>query len=264
MSLVNAETGELIATMTPDEAREVTDRIRTALGVTWELVVDAYKRRAWAAMGYPSWDAYTEAEFGGTRLRLPREEREQVVASLRESGMSIRAIASATGHSVNTVAKDLQVSHSETPADPSEVEQGSASPAPSDEEPGVAPPPPAPDNYKEREVDVLEKLRQAAIDEAAKKITGTDGKSYPDKSRAAVAARVGKAKAMAKEGYTSRQSAHIARRRRESIEDLLLAVDREGSHAAAAQRSAHLTHLAKNYPAMASTLSDHLASIDAA
>jgi len=38
-------------------------------------------------------------------LRLPREERSEVVASLRESGLSLRAIAAATGDSEPTVRR---------------------------------------------------------------------------------------------------------------------------------------------------------------
>lgn len=44
---------------------------------------------------------------GQARLRLPREERQEVVASLRENGLSVRAIAAATQTSVGTVASDL-------------------------------------------------------------------------------------------------------------------------------------------------------------
>lgn len=53
------------------------------------------------------------------------EEREGVVASLRDSGMSTRAIASATGVSRPTVIKDLnrQVDNSLPPAaDPLEID----------------------------------------------------------------------------------------------------------------------------------------------
>lgn len=45
--------------------------------------------------------------FGTSRLRLPREERAEVVASLRESGLSIRAIAAATGDSRETIRREL-------------------------------------------------------------------------------------------------------------------------------------------------------------
>lgn len=48
------------------------------------------------------------AEFGSSRLRLPREERQEVVASLRESGLSIRAIEAATGLGRGTVERELR------------------------------------------------------------------------------------------------------------------------------------------------------------
>lgn len=94
-------------TLTPDRARELTDRIKVAVEGTWLLIQEAYTTRAWATLGYASWDEYCSQEFGTTRLRLPREERQEVVASLRESGLSVRAIASATSASVGTVAADL-------------------------------------------------------------------------------------------------------------------------------------------------------------
>lgn len=105
-----------IALPTQEEARTLTDRIKIAVEGTWQLIREAYTSRTWAVLGYDNWDAYCTAEFPQTRLRLPREERQEVVASLRESGLSIRAIASATRMSVNTVQGDLQVSQSDTPA----------------------------------------------------------------------------------------------------------------------------------------------------
>ena len=68
----------------------------------------AYIERAWAALGYDGWDDYCTREFGTSRLRLPREERSEVVASLRESGLSTRAIAAATGVSEGTVRNALK------------------------------------------------------------------------------------------------------------------------------------------------------------
>lgn len=103
------------ATIDQQSARTLTDRIKVAVEGTWLLIQDAYTSRAWAALGYDNWDAYCTAEFGASRLRLPREERQEVVASLRESGLSIRAIASATGSAYNTVLKD--VTQIESPAE---------------------------------------------------------------------------------------------------------------------------------------------------
>ena len=98
-----------IALPTQEQARALTDRIRVAVEGTWHLITEAYTTRAWAVLGYATWDAYCAAEFGNTRLRLPLEERQEVVASLRDSGLSVRAIASATGVGYGTVTRDLAV-----------------------------------------------------------------------------------------------------------------------------------------------------------
>lgn len=109
-SLVNADTGEQIAECTPDEARELTDRICTGLGVVWELVLEAYRTRAWAALGHGSWDAYCAAEFGRFHMRLPSEDRDEVIGSLRSAGLSIRAIAATGVASKKTVERTIAAS----------------------------------------------------------------------------------------------------------------------------------------------------------
>lgn len=93
--------------LTENEARELTAEIFGHLDVAWSLIQRAYYGRADRAMGYESWDAYCKAEFTGSRLRLPREERQEVVRSLRDAGMSTRAIASATGTDDRTVRRDI-------------------------------------------------------------------------------------------------------------------------------------------------------------
>jgi transposase-like protein len=111
--------GREIAVMAPDMARVLTDQIKTGVEAVWHLITRAYTERAWSALGHASWDDYCTREFGTTRLRLPREERAEVVASLRESGLSNRAIAAATGLNRETVMKDLhqQVAGNQPPAD---------------------------------------------------------------------------------------------------------------------------------------------------
>jgi hypothetical protein len=110
---VPAVTGELTAEivpadMTEAEACEVTEQIRGHLEATWRLIVDAFTRRAWVALGYASWDTYCIGEFDGSRLRLPREDRIEMVRSLRHEGLlSNRTIASALGVSEGTVRNDL-------------------------------------------------------------------------------------------------------------------------------------------------------------
>jgi hypothetical protein len=85
------------------EARELTREIAQTLALAWDKVVEAYQRRVWEPLGYESWDSYCRAELGSSRLRLPSEEREEAVRSLRSAGLSTRAIAAATGTSKDTV-----------------------------------------------------------------------------------------------------------------------------------------------------------------
>jgi hypothetical protein len=89
--------------LSASEARELTREIAETLAVAWDKVVEAYQRRVWEPLGYGSWDSYCRTELGSTRLRLPSEEREEAVRSLRSAGLSTRAIAAATGTSKGTV-----------------------------------------------------------------------------------------------------------------------------------------------------------------
>ncbi|MBE5453418.1 hypothetical protein E3G52_000282 [Mycobacteroides abscessus] len=93
--------------MSPTAARDLTERIRANIDRTWDLIAKAYTDRAWAILGYPTWDTYCEREFSSTWFRLPRETRVEVVQSLRDLGLSTRAIAAATGASKGTVSRDL-------------------------------------------------------------------------------------------------------------------------------------------------------------
>ena len=110
MTEVGSEGGELLSVelLSVEQARELTDNIRTALSVTWEWVTAAYYGRAWLVLGYATWDQYTALEFGADHLRLPREERTAAIASLRAHGVSLRGIAAVTGVSQATVHSDLK------------------------------------------------------------------------------------------------------------------------------------------------------------
>lgn len=147
--------------VTAEQARMLTDRIKVAVDGTWILIQEAYVSRAWAALGYTSWDDYCTREFGTSRLRLPREERQEVVASLREIGMSTRAIAAATGTNRETIRQEIAAGGKKLPPPeprppvvPPRVEPTPEAPAAT---PPAPPPPPAP---------------------APRPITGTDGKTY--------------------------------------------------------------------------------------
>lgn len=121
MTLVDQTTGEVIEPLNERDARELTERIKSSAEGLFDLAVEAYHRQVWIALGYESWDDYLTGELGNVRLKLPREDRAEQVASLRERGLSLRAIASVTGSDKNTVMNDLrQVSETHTP-DPKPV-----------------------------------------------------------------------------------------------------------------------------------------------
>jgi len=102
--------------LTEHEARLLTDRLKAAVEMTWALVREAYVSRAWAVLGYRTWDDYCLEEFDSYRLRLPLEELTDVVLSLRDAGLSVRAIAAATGTSRGTVCRALPGVPNGTPA----------------------------------------------------------------------------------------------------------------------------------------------------
>lgn len=114
--------------MTEGEARRITERIRyTALSVRdgveklQRLVGEAQAGSAHLALGYPSWTAYLADVLGDEPMRLPRDERREIVAWLSGEGMSTRAIAPIVGANRKTVMKDVresQVVQSGPPAQP--------------------------------------------------------------------------------------------------------------------------------------------------
>lgn len=96
----------VVKILTFDEAHSLTKELKQGLENVWDLIARAYEGRAWEAMNYSAWEDYVAKEFDD--VRIPKgKERKEIVAALRKS-MSIRAIASATGLSNQTVQKELK------------------------------------------------------------------------------------------------------------------------------------------------------------
>lgn len=90
------------------QARALTSTIQADLGSLAANLAAAYKGRAWEALGYASWSDYTAAEFTLDRWALPPgADRETVVHTLRDAGMSLREIEAATSLSKSTVGRML-------------------------------------------------------------------------------------------------------------------------------------------------------------
>lgn len=104
---------------TRDEAVARAERIRTGIESMASLQEDiaaAYHRRDWTTLGYGTWDAYVSGEFGEQRLKLSRQQRQEIVASLRGEGLSTRAIGTALGVGQQTVVRDLAADSHESAA----------------------------------------------------------------------------------------------------------------------------------------------------
>lgn len=94
--------------LTEAEALKLTARIREKVTEIWPLIVEAFERRVWLALGLPTWDAYCASHLRGMTPSIDRTERQQRVAELREAGMSTRAIGSALNVDQKTVVNDLR------------------------------------------------------------------------------------------------------------------------------------------------------------
>jgi hypothetical protein len=109
LAIPEATTGEIVGiVLDAAAARVLTDRIRGLLTTAYQGLIAAFHGRAWAVLGYETWDAYCKAEFKDAGMvRLDPNQRREVVVELREAGMSTRAISSGLSVSQSTVVNDL-------------------------------------------------------------------------------------------------------------------------------------------------------------
>lgn len=84
-------------------------RIRAGRIHVQEWVTDVTAAAAdgdWRELGYESWDAYCDVIIG-VRIQLPRADRREFVLTMRQAGMSTRAIGTALGLGQTQVRRDL-------------------------------------------------------------------------------------------------------------------------------------------------------------
>jgi len=91
-------------------AELLTEKIGKALDRASRLLVQAYEGRAWEALGFVSWEAYTAAHFGEVAgIKLERPDRVRLVAALTLDGRNRAQVAEHLGVSLGTVQHDLEV-----------------------------------------------------------------------------------------------------------------------------------------------------------
>jgi hypothetical protein len=108
MTLVNAETGELVEQCTEAEARALTDSIRATADALWSLLLEAHERRAWAALGYDRWEDYVATEFDMSRSNSYRLlDQARVVREIETAVAEVVDVPHA-GHVVAITQRDAE------------------------------------------------------------------------------------------------------------------------------------------------------------
>lgn len=113
---------EVLVPLKVEDAERLDRRIRLMAQTTRDnfekvgrLLDEAKRGQVHEALGFKSWTAYVADALGG-QIQLSGEARQAMVQVLAGEGMSVRAIAAATGASKSTVDRDLaQVSQDGTP-----------------------------------------------------------------------------------------------------------------------------------------------------
>lgn len=104
----NAEVleGTLVTTdSTKEEARARVDRIKVSATNLLDDLIAAYRQRDWIALGYANWDELRKAEFDS--VMIPKARRAEEILTMRQAGMSTRAIASVADTSEATVRREI-------------------------------------------------------------------------------------------------------------------------------------------------------------
>lgn len=118
MSVVDTTTApvdEVFPRLTHDQARQLTDDINACTVDAALMVAAAWKGQAWKALGYKNWEQYADEEL--PMLGSNRANRHVLLASLRNVGMSTRAIGAVTGLDHSTVSRHVSRAANAAPDD---------------------------------------------------------------------------------------------------------------------------------------------------
>lgn len=180
MSELQVVEHEVLVPLNVQDAERLDRRIRLMAQTTREnfekvgrLLDEAKNGRLHEALGFKSWTAYVADALGG-QLQLSGEARQAMVQVLAGEGMSVRAIATATGVSKSTVDRDLaQVSHDGTPVSADVSESG----VPQRDTSEVV------DALADGDAALADELSAALQDSEPATVTGIDGKTYTKPKR---------------------------------------------------------------------------------
>lgn len=93
--------------ITPADVRASIARARRSLERAAEEIVWQIEVEAWRTLGYSSWGAMREAEYGGAAFMVPSKNRPELEARMRAKGLTNKEIGDTAGVSEATVSRDL-------------------------------------------------------------------------------------------------------------------------------------------------------------
>jgi hypothetical protein len=89
-----------------DAIRSGIDSIAAALDKIPPLIIEAHDADDWKTLGYDSWAAYVEGEYGTSFIKLQKAQRKEWTATLTDAGLTQREIAAVTNVSQMQVSRD--------------------------------------------------------------------------------------------------------------------------------------------------------------
>lgn len=96
--------------ITQADVRASIRRAKNSLEKAAEEIIWQIEMEAWRTLGYSTWDAMRDAEYGDAAFMVPRRQRPELVARMRAAGLTQQQIADTAGVSVGTVNGDLKFS----------------------------------------------------------------------------------------------------------------------------------------------------------
>lgn len=107
MSKRNGAVAEVVNLPTVAEIDASITRAKASLASFAAEILWQVENRVWVVKGYPDWDTYREAVYGGAAVILPRTDRRELVAGLRALNLTQQQIADTAGVDQKTVSRDL-------------------------------------------------------------------------------------------------------------------------------------------------------------
>lgn len=95
-----------VRVITQADVRASIRRARKSLEDAASEIVWQIEMEAWCTLGYSSWTAMREAEYGGAAFMVPSKSRPEIVARIREAGLTQREAAATAGVTEQTIYND--------------------------------------------------------------------------------------------------------------------------------------------------------------